>query len=321
MALSKQYNIKWRKQDYLSLGKAVADFNKKINKLNSEEVKSYLPSTLNYKEVKENITTRNELKRVLASLKRFSIKGAEDLYITKAGEQLTKWERGELERQIKVAKGRLTLELSELNIPNIQGYSKAQMGSEQVQKIKDTLNSLNKLEYKKGYEFDKLVRRIENLGASDYNLKKARTFQETVMKELDNLRQEIPEFNKIYNHFNNIKNPITFYNNYQKSDVMSNFFTWYKNPKNFADFKTDEEIADYIIEQYEDISVDEEFEDNTIFELKGNKRGRRRYGLFVNCSIETSSNNLSKIYDLFREYQDRGNNLNIVDIKNNKVLE
>ena len=318
MPLSKQYNIRWRKQDYLTLGKAVADFNRKINKLNSEEVKNYLPQTLNYKEIKQNITTRNELKSVIASLRRFSLKGAEELYVTKAGEQITKWQKGELERKIKVAKNRLTLELSELNEPNIQGISRVQMGSMRAEEIKANLKSLSRIEYKKGYEFDKLVRRTENLGASDYNLKKARIFQETVMNELDELRKEIPEFNKIYNYFNNIKNPITFYNTYQKSNVMSDFFTWYKNPRNYADFKTDEEVAEYIINQYE---TEEDYEDNTIFKLHGNKKGRRRYGLFIDGNIETSSNNLNKIYDLYREYRDRGNNLNIVDIRTNKVIE
>lgn len=90
--------IKWKQKDYLSLGKAVADFNKKINKLNEENKKLYLPELKDYKEIKNKIVTRNELNRVINSLKRFSKEGAEELYTTKAGEQITRWERQELRK-------------------------------------------------------------------------------------------------------------------------------------------------------------------------------------------------------------------------------
>ena len=75
--------------------------NKKINELNKEEKKLYLPELKNYKDIKENIQTRQELNRVINSLKRFSKEGAEDLYVTKAGEQITKWERKELRKTNK----------------------------------------------------------------------------------------------------------------------------------------------------------------------------------------------------------------------------
>ena len=101
MATSTQSKIRWQQKDYLSLGRAVANFNKKINKLQSEEKKLYLPELKNYKDIKQNIQTRSELNRVINSLKRFSKEGAEDLYVTKAGEQITKWERKELRKTNK----------------------------------------------------------------------------------------------------------------------------------------------------------------------------------------------------------------------------
>lgn len=101
MATSTQSKIRWQQKDYLSLGRAVANFNKKINKLQSEEKKLYLPELKNYKDIKENIQTRSELNRVINSLKRFSKEGAEDLYVTKAGEQITKWELKELRKTNK----------------------------------------------------------------------------------------------------------------------------------------------------------------------------------------------------------------------------
>ena len=50
-----QSQIKWKKGDYISLGKAVAEFNKKINKLQKEEDLAYLPAKIDYKEARENI--------------------------------------------------------------------------------------------------------------------------------------------------------------------------------------------------------------------------------------------------------------------------
>ena len=107
MATSIQSKIRWQQKDYLSLGRAVANFNKKINKLQSEEKKLYLPELKNYKDIKENIQTRSELNRVINSLKRFSKEGAEDLYVTKAGEKITKWERQELRKANKNCRKRV----------------------------------------------------------------------------------------------------------------------------------------------------------------------------------------------------------------------
>lgn len=72
MATSTQSKIRWQQKDYLSLGRAVANFNKKINELQKQEKKLYLPELKSYKDIKENIQTRQELNRVINSLKRFS---------------------------------------------------------------------------------------------------------------------------------------------------------------------------------------------------------------------------------------------------------
>lgn len=109
--------IRWQRGDAIKLGKAVADFNRKINRLQSEESKLYLPETLNYKQIKENITTRKELNRQVTSLKRFMKEGAEDIYTTKAGEQLTKWEKAELQKQSNIAKRRLRQDITKLETP------------------------------------------------------------------------------------------------------------------------------------------------------------------------------------------------------------
>lgn len=251
MALPKQYNIKWKRTDYLKLGKAVADFNKKINRLQAEETKNYLPETMTYSEVKENITTRSELNRILNSLKRFSRKGAEELYTTKAGEEITRWERQELGIQSRTAQRRLRQELKQLQLPNEQGFSRVQMGSMRQREIEAQLKNLQRIEEKTGYEFERLSRRIKMLGTSDYTLRKAYVFQENFMQELQRLSKSSPEFEKVYNYFSSIKNPISFFNETQKSDVLQDFFVWYQVPENYASFSNRDDLADYILKEYE----------------------------------------------------------------------
>ena len=61
-----QHLIRWRKGDYIRLGQAVSQFNKKIVELEKDELKTeYLPDLRDYKDLKEHITTRNELNRVI----------------------------------------------------------------------------------------------------------------------------------------------------------------------------------------------------------------------------------------------------------------
>ena len=61
--MAKQYNIRWKQGDYIKLGKAVAEFNRKISKIQTEENKMYLPAFEKYEW---------QFNRVINSLKRFS---------------------------------------------------------------------------------------------------------------------------------------------------------------------------------------------------------------------------------------------------------
>ena len=251
MKLPKQSKIRWQRGDYITLGKAVSQFNKKINELQKDESKDYLPDTLEYKEVKENITSRKELNRVINSLRRFKKEGAEELYTLESGQQITKWEKHELILQRNIAEKRLKEELQQLNEPSYFGkFSRVQMGSEEARKIEATLESIKKLESKKGFDFDRIKNRIKYIGTSDYTLKKAYIFRENFMKELEDLKDNTPEFQKVYDYFKNIYNPITFFNTTQKSQALQDFFVWYKDPETYADFKNTEELTEYIMNKY-----------------------------------------------------------------------
>lgn len=203
--------INWKRGDYISLGRAVSNFNKKIRELQAEENKLYLPDEINYKEAKENITTRKELNRLVNSLRRFQRQGAEDLYTTQAGESITKWERRELGIQSRIAQTRLRAELKNLEKPLESGYSRVQMGSIRAREIEAQIRNLKQIENKKGYEFNNLRQRIMSMGRSDYVMKKATIFRENYLKEMQKY-SHFDNYEKLMNKLQSIKNPVAFFN-------------------------------------------------------------------------------------------------------------
>lgn len=106
--------IRWKQSDYLTLGRAVANFNKQVKKLETEENKNYLPELCDYSLVKANITTRRELNRVLKSLRKFKEEGQAELFENDAGQKMTVWEKEAIQRNIKVGLRRLNAELKPL---------------------------------------------------------------------------------------------------------------------------------------------------------------------------------------------------------------
>ena len=210
--------INWRQGDFVRLGRAVSEFNKKINALQKEENKLYLPETISYKEAKENITTRKELNRLINSLRRFQREGAEDLYLTQAGETITKWERRQLGIQSRIAQTRLRAELKNLEKPLESGFSRVQMGSIRAREIEAQIKNLKQIENKIGYEFNQLKRRIMTQGRSDYTMKKATIFRENYLREMQKY-SHFDNYDKLMNKLQSIKNPVSFYNFVSTNDL------------------------------------------------------------------------------------------------------
>lgn len=210
--------IRWKRGDYIRLGRAVSEFNRKINKLQTEENKLYLPDTISYQNLKENITTRQELNRMVNSLRRFQREDATELYTTQAGEQITKWERRELGIQTGIAKRRLNRELSELNEPMETGYSRVQMGSMRANQIKAQIRKLNKLENVSGSEFKNLKKSIKIQGTSDFFMKRAITYRENYIREMKKY-SGFENYDKLMNKLNSIKNPTDFYDFVSKNEI------------------------------------------------------------------------------------------------------
>lgn len=214
--------IRWKQGDFVRLGRVVAQFNRKINELQAEENKLYLPETINYAEAKENITTRRELNRLINSLRRFQREGAEDLYTTQSGEEITKWERRELGIQSRIAQTRLRNELKTLNEPTESGFSRAQMGSMRVAEINAQIKNLKNIEGAVGYAFNRLRERLSRMGTSDYTMKKAIVFRKNYLKEMEKY-SHFDNYEKLMKKLRSFTNPISFFNFVSQNELTRRF--------------------------------------------------------------------------------------------------
>lgn len=241
--------INWRQGDFIRLGQAVARFNKKINELQAEENKLYLPETISYTEAKENITTRRELNRLINSLRRFQREGAEDLYITQSGEEITKWERRELGIQSRIAQTRLQNELKTLNEPTESGFSRAQMGSMRVREINAQIKNLKNIESAVGYEFNRLRDRLSRMGTSDYTMKKAIVFRENYLKEMEKY-SHFDNYEKLMKKLRSFTNPISFFNFVSQNELTGDLT--YQSDETYTQQAFNSFVQDFGIEIDED---------------------------------------------------------------------
>lgn len=104
--MSKVYNIRWKQSDTDELKKAVKNFNAKISRLEKKypEQKNALPERMSVKQIKELVTSRKDLQRELRSLRRFTVRGAEELVDVPDSDynlKITKWQKNEMLSRLK----------------------------------------------------------------------------------------------------------------------------------------------------------------------------------------------------------------------------
>ena len=138
--MSKQYNIRWKPDDSRELRKAVKNFNAKISRLEKKnpQIKNTLPEKVSVRELKGLIDTRQDFKREINALKRFSKRGAEELVSAPNNQndntKITKWQKEEMNRRIPlINKKRADYKEKIGDIPvtsggKPQGYTRGQLG-------------------------------------------------------------------------------------------------------------------------------------------------------------------------------------------------
>lgn len=118
--MSRKHNIRWQQSDSEDLRKAVKNFNAKISRLEKKnpEQKNALPERVSVRQMKELIDTRQDLKRELNSLRRFTERGSEELVDVPDNDynlQMTKWQKNEMSRRVGVINRKRNKRLKEIN--------------------------------------------------------------------------------------------------------------------------------------------------------------------------------------------------------------
>lgn len=170
--------IRWRKEDYSNLRKAVNSFNRKVRELEALGLKN-LPEQIEYTAEKQDIVTRKEFNRRLNEIRKFQNRNQAKFIALESGEVMTRWERDQLLNARKRAENRLSRELMELENDISVGT-----GNVKANEIRGTLKSFERL----GKVKDKrLKERILSEGKTDVEMKRALQFQRNFIKAFNKM--------------------------------------------------------------------------------------------------------------------------------------
>lgn len=214
--------IRWKRSDYMKLSHAVRRFNNLVEKLDNEAI-SYLPESKAYSDIKKHITTRKELNRVLNSLNRANEENLIGTQRLSSGEELSKWEMHEL----NLARNRALRNLQKEKETILGERESIGMGDERLSEIRAIERSFENVNNVKGNELKNLIKRIMNVGRSDYKMGKAELFRKNFYKALDGI-SNFQNYEVLKKELDKIKNPEAFYEYVKKSPILMDLFLWYK---------------------------------------------------------------------------------------------
>ena len=144
--MSRKYNIRWSEADEAELRRVVKNFNAKISRLEKKdpENKSVLPEKVTAAQLKGMIETRQDLKRELNSLQRFSQRGAEEIVDIPDNDynlKITKWQKKEMIRAEVIVNQKRKRQLERVSDIDMTsrgeslGYKKGQIGMGKAERI------------------------------------------------------------------------------------------------------------------------------------------------------------------------------------------
>ena len=106
--------IRYDKKITNEINKTIRNFNQKIKRLEKQERDLILPNKITKKELISDVSNRNELKRRLNELKRYSKRGIEETKVLKSGAKISIYEYENLKREITRQKRLLTRQINVL---------------------------------------------------------------------------------------------------------------------------------------------------------------------------------------------------------------
>ena len=141
--------IRFDKQLNREIARTVRNFNKKVYRLEKMQ-RELVPARESVAALKSEYTSRADLKRRLKQLQGFSTRGVEDIVTTAAGARISRWELSVTKEQARIAKLRLSRQISRMEsiTPTVYGVKQlrnfSEMGSEELSNLRARRESLNK---------------------------------------------------------------------------------------------------------------------------------------------------------------------------------
>lgn len=222
--------IKWKQSDFIKLGKAVAEFNKTIRKLENENNKLYLPEEVSYKDLKSKIVTRQGFNEAINDLKAINKESSQKTVTIETGEEVLKWYYDKVNRNSARRERELINQLAGFNLA--ENKKAKPFRTDEEKQIRAELKNLRTV-WKKTKITSSGIKKEITRGERQ---RKA----SSILKSAD--KDSNPRKEKIY--FNNYKKEMEKYKSLQNYDKLEKFF----NNTNAHDFwlkvKDDEMLKD-----------------------------------------------------------------------------
>lgn len=216
-----QNQIRWKRGDYIKLGRAVSEFNKKVKELEQAQGDLGLPELIDYKSLKSNIYTRSELNRQLNLLRKIKEPSMQEL-TTKTEEPMLEWEYSQLK-----GLARTTVRRAKQEIQTIQAEEpevKTLMGKARVQELEASIRSIEKFAEATGKKLENIKTRLQWFGTSDASMKHAIVFRENYYKQMEKYK-DFEGYDDLIEFLDGISNPINFYDTLKDSgDLIADLF-------------------------------------------------------------------------------------------------
>lgn len=231
--------IRWKRKDSENLTKAINKFNREVKALKNENIT--LPDKASYNDLRDHITSRKELEEVINSLNSANRRTLTEVQKLSSGETVSSYEYNEAIRKKDIATKNLIQEMNKIQGErNITGNR--YMGEERITEIQSTLEALDST-FESKENFERMQKRLDFLGRTDYELARNKQFMENFFTALDDI-SNFENAEMLKKELKKIKNPNKFYDYVKKSPILMDIFLWYKEDDGsliYSNFDTNEQ--------------------------------------------------------------------------------
>lgn len=196
--------IKWRRGDYIKLGRAIANYNKKIRNLEKQGKSLYLPMEYNYIKERDEIKTRKGYNQLINRLARATEENLSTFVILPSGDLISQYEYNEIKREKANYQRQLTRQLKAIDKSLYPYPTVLEMD------IERKLNELRSWEYKRGDEFKDVVGGIFYKTSSDMEYKRALNYMNNYKRTMEKY-EGFANYDILKEKMDSITNPLEFY--------------------------------------------------------------------------------------------------------------